>query len=50
VRLSVDPQVFLARLTACAAVQRFEITRPSLHDIFVEIARPAPEDDVLPSA
>ena len=30
------------------AVQHFEITRPSLHDIFVEIARPAPEDDVLP--
>ena len=50
VQLSIDPQVFLARLTASAAVQRFEITRPSLHDIFVEIARPAPEDDILPSA
>jgi ABC-2 type transport system ATP-binding protein len=50
VRLSIDPQVFLARLSARAAIQRFEITRPSLHDIFVEIARPAPEDDALPTA
>jgi len=50
VRLSIDPQVFLTRLAARAAIQRFEITRPSLHDIFVEIARPAPEDDALPTA
>ncbi len=50
VRLSIDPQVFLARLAARTAVQRFEITRPSLHDIFVDIARPAPEDDALPPA
>jgi ABC-2 type transport system ATP-binding protein len=50
VRLSVDPQVFLARLVARAPVQRFEITRPSLHDIFVEIARPAPEEDATPAA
>jgi ABC-2 type transport system ATP-binding protein len=50
VRLSVDPQVFLARLAARAAVQRFEITRPSLHDIFVEIARPAAEEDATPAA
>ena len=39
-----------AALTARTTVQRFEITRPSLHDIFVEIARPAPEDDILPTA
>lgn len=45
VRLSCDPQVFLARLAAVAPVQRFEITRPSLHDIFVEIAGPSPEQD-----
>ena len=45
VRLSIDPQVFLARLVAHAEVQHFAITRPSLHDIFVEIARPTPEDE-----
>jgi ABC-2 type transport system ATP-binding protein len=50
VRLSIDPQAFLGRLVTRAAVHRFEITRPSLHDIFVEIARPAPEDDTLPPA
>ncbi len=50
VRLSIDPQVFLARLVARAPVQRFEITRPSLHDIFVEIARPTPEEDAAPAA
>jgi len=49
VRLSVDPQVFLARLVERTAVQRFEITRPSLHDIFVEIARPTPEEDTTPA-
>jgi ABC-2 type transport system ATP-binding protein len=47
VRLSVGPQPFLARLAARTEVQRFEITRPSLHDIFVKIAGPAPEDDLL---
>ncbi len=50
VRLDVTPQAFLGALTARTEVQRFEITRPSLHDIFVEIARPAPTDDVLPTA
>lgn len=50
VRLSVDPQVFLARLAQRAIVQRFEITRPSLHDIFVDIARPMPEDEPIAPA
>lgn len=50
VHLSIDPQMFLARLAGRATVQRFEITRPSLHDIFVEIARPSPEDVPLPPA
>lgn len=50
VRLAIDPQVFLARLAQRAVVQRFEITRPSLHDIFVEIARPTPEDEPAPVA
>ena len=49
VRLSVSPQVFLGRLAARATVQRFEITRPSLHDIFVDIARPTPDQDTLPA-
>jgi ABC-2 type transport system ATP-binding protein len=40
IRLSGDPQEFLRALTAKAAVRRFEISRPSLHDIFVRIARP----------
>jgi ABC-2 type transport system ATP-binding protein len=38
VRLKGDPQSFLAHLAARTAVYHFEITRPSLHDIFVRIA------------
>jgi ABC-2 type transport system ATP-binding protein len=45
VRLSGDPQAFLARLVAATAVSHFEVTRPSLHDIFVRIARPTAEED-----
>lgn len=40
VRVSGDPQAFLARLAERAAVFHFEVTRPSLQDIFVRIARP----------
>jgi ABC-2 type transport system ATP-binding protein len=40
VRLHGDPQAFLACLTARAAVYHFEVTRPSLQDIFVHIAKP----------
>jgi ABC-2 type transport system ATP-binding protein len=40
VRLNGDPQVFLSRLVARASVYQFEVTRPSLQDIFVRIARP----------
>jgi ABC-2 type transport system ATP-binding protein len=43
VRLNGDPQVFLQHLVQRTAVLRFEITKPSLHDIFVRIARPAAE-------
>jgi ABC-2 type transport system ATP-binding protein len=46
VRLSCDPQRFLQQLAAKTAVHHFEIARPSLHDIFVRIARPADADDV----
>jgi ABC-2 type transport system ATP-binding protein len=41
VRLDCDPQAFLARLAPRTAVFHFEVTRPSLHDIFVRIAMPA---------
>jgi ABC-2 type transport system ATP-binding protein len=39
-RLSGDPQGFLQRLIARTTVYHFEVTRPSLHDIFVRIAHP----------
>lgn len=41
VRLHVDPQAFLLRLARETSVFHFEITKPSLHDIFVRIVRPA---------
>jgi ABC-2 type transport system ATP-binding protein len=41
VRLNGDPQRFLQALASRCTVHQFEITRPSLHDIFVRIARPA---------
>lgn len=41
VRLKGQPQAFLTRLAASADVTLFEVTRPSLHDIFVRIARPS---------
>ena len=47
VRLSGDPQRFLQQLASRTSVQHFEITRPSLHDIFVRIARPAEVDPVV---
>jgi ABC-2 type transport system ATP-binding protein len=40
VRLSGEAQPFLARLAARTPVYHFEVTRPSLHDIFVRIAKP----------
>jgi len=40
VQLTADPQRFLQQLVARTAVYHFEVTRPSLHDIFVRIARP----------
>ena len=41
VQLAADPQRFLQQLLQRTAVYQFEITRPSLHDIFVRIAKPA---------
>jgi ABC-2 type transport system ATP-binding protein len=40
VRLEGDPQQFLRRLAALTDVHHFELKKPSLHDIFVRIARP----------
>jgi ABC-2 type transport system ATP-binding protein len=43
-RLKSDPQKFLQTLVQKTSVEHFEITRPSLHDIFVRIANPSAED------
>ena len=43
-RLKGDAQAFLGRLVARSPVLHFEITKPSLHDIFVRIARPTAEE------
>jgi ABC-2 type transport system ATP-binding protein len=39
-----DPQQVLRELVNQARVEHFEIARPSLHDIFVRIARPHAEE------
>ena len=39
-RFTGDAQALLAAVMARAPVRHFEVTRPSLHDIFVRIARP----------
>jgi ABC-2 type transport system ATP-binding protein len=44
VRLTIDPQAFLGELVRMGPVYQFEITRPSLHDIFVRIANPGAAD------
>jgi len=44
VRLKGDAQAFLHRLSQQTDVYHFELTKPSLHDIFVRIARPTAED------
>jgi ABC-2 type transport system ATP-binding protein len=49
-RLKSDPQKFLQALVQKSAVEHFEITRPSLHDIFVRIANPTAEDMKRPVA
>jgi ABC-2 type transport system ATP-binding protein len=45
VRLRGNPQQFLSRLSTQTAVHHFEVCRPSLHDIFVRIAKPDPQDE-----
>jgi ABC-2 type transport system ATP-binding protein len=44
VRFSGDPQMLLRALVDRTEVLQFEVTKPSLHDIFVRIARPSEED------
>jgi ABC-2 type transport system ATP-binding protein len=46
VRWRGDPQVLLHALAARTAVTHFEVTRPSLHDIFVRIAAPEPTEAI----
>jgi ABC-2 type transport system ATP-binding protein len=44
VRVPGDPQALLRELVARTTVLQFEITKPSLHDIFIRIARPSADD------
>jgi len=44
VRVAADPQQFLRQLAARTDVYHFEVTRPSLHDIFVRIAGTGTKD------
>lgn len=39
-----DPQAFLAKIMQTSRIQHFELTRPSLRDIFIRIAGPAAEE------
>ncbi len=45
VRWSGDPQRLLESLIARTRITHFEVTRPTLHDIFVRIASPQPEQE-----
>ena len=45
-----DPQAVLAELMKRGRVMHFELTRPSLHDIFVRIASPDAADMMQPPA
>jgi ABC-2 type transport system ATP-binding protein len=47
---TTDPQAVLAELIKRGPVMHFELTRPSLHDIFVRIASPDAADMMQPAA
>jgi ABC-2 type transport system ATP-binding protein len=44
IRLKEDSQAFLVKLAQRTAVHQFELMKPSLHDIFVRIARPTSDE------
>ena len=46
----IDSQAILAELTRRTRIERFELARPSLHDIFVRIAQPSASTDGGPRA
>lgn len=48
VRFTGDTQQLLHKLLALTEVHHFEQTRPSLHDIFVRIAKPEPDEEETP--
>src|SRR5262245_36296635 len=48
-RLKGDAQSFLRRLVDRSPVYQFEVVKPSLHDIFVRIARPTDEEMKQPA-
>ena len=50
VRLTGDAQRFLGRLAERTPVFHFEVTRPSLHDIFVRIAGPEADPSAIAEA
>jgi ABC-2 type transport system ATP-binding protein len=50
VRWRGDPQALLEALMARTRISHFEVTRPSLHDIFVRIAAPETEPQTAPEA
>jgi ABC-2 type transport system ATP-binding protein len=41
-----EPQAILQQIAACRVIEHFEVIRPSLHDIFVDIARPQERERV----
>jgi len=41
VRFTGDAQAFLSALASRTAIRHFEITKPSLNDIFIRIAKPS---------
>jgi ABC-2 type transport system ATP-binding protein len=49
VAANMDTQLLLAELMKRGRVRHFEVTRPSLHDIFVRIARPVSEEPAEPA-
>jgi ABC-2 type transport system ATP-binding protein len=46
VRYTGDPQALLTSLVGRTTVQHFEVTKPSLNDIFIRIARPSTDSAV----